>query len=394
MPRSQLLNFLKKYNSDNNLSGSIWGEPAANTVKQALLHSGACIPLISPVKTTIIAEHAQETQLAQSTTVGGKVIDLIFPVSSYLSNQNTTKLVRVNNVTVRSYNGYHIVENRSGLIFDLSSAYAPISLMKPMGQGIELDPIEVGFLMFHDTDPSNYCHFILDVLSRCYLLSLLENKPVLLFPVFLKLGYHEFFFRKLTGLGFLLKFINEDEFCSVNKLYAITLGGRISGHPVLNNNKAAINYLNNFVTITSKIRPGSVLWVSRVNTRRVLEEDIILNRLSAIYDLTVSNLDGLDVEQQANLFNEHQVIVGPHGAAFTNICFQEKSPHTRVLVEIFCKDNGMATYSLLANAKECTHYSYVGDRISTSHPNYPDISVDVNDFVDFFSEIVMRFLHD
>ena len=389
MPRSKLMNFLKKYNSDNKLSVNIWGDQAANAVKQALLHSGACIPLISPVKTTTIAEHAQETQLAQSTTVGGKIIDLIFPVSSYSNNQNTTKLVRVSDVTVRNYNGYHIVESCSELVLDLSSVYAPISVIKPISQGIELDPIEAGFLLFHDTDPNNYCHFILDVLSRCYLLNLLEDKPALLFPVFLKSSYHEFFFRKLTDLGFLLKFINEDEFCSVNKLYVITLGGRISGHPVLNNNKAAINYINNFVTITSKIRRGSILWVSRVNTRRVLEEDIILKRLSAIYELTVSDLDGLDVEQQANLFNEHQVIVGPHGAAFTNICFQEKSPHTRVLVEIFCKNNGMATYSLLANAKECKHYSYVGDRISTSHPNYPDVSVDVNDFVDFFSEIVM-----
>lgn len=389
MSRSILLNFLQKFNSDNDLSTDIWGESAAEAVKQALLHSGISIQTNPSFEMMIVAEHFQETPLAQRTLVGGNVADLVFPIASNSNLQNSTKLARVKNVTLRNWNGYHIVESESKLVSDLSSVYAPISLIKPVSHTVEIDSIDVGFLLFHDTDPNNYCHFILDVLSRCYLLGLLQDKPILIFPEFSRSRYHEFFFTKLFDFGFEFKFINENEFCHINTLYAVTLGGRVNGHPVLNNNRAAINYLNNFVSVTSRFRPATILWVSRKSTRRVLEEEVILDRLSSFYEVTVSNLEGLNVEQQANLFNEHQIIVGPHGAAFTNIVFQNKSFFKRVLLEIFCKNNGTAAYSLLAHAKECAHYSYVGKSIPTSHPNYPNISVDVDDFVGFFSETVM-----
>ena len=387
MPRSNVLNFLSEFNKKNNLLTNIWGASASKAVSEALAFANFEVPKCQDDQITLVAEHFHELNISHSTIVGGLVADLNFQNSSRGENSYTTRLLKVNGVVVENYEGFHITRNNEAIIPPLSSAYASLSLLRKNQSSVVTSEIDVGLLLFHDTDPENYCHFILDVLSRCYISILMTENPVLILPEFRRVKFHEYYFTKLIDLGYKLHFVAEGEAVKTNKLYHLDVTGRPGGHPILNTNLSAINFVGSLISVNPTYNSNGVLWVSRKMRRRVLQEELIVEQLSQRYDLKCVDLDTMDVWEQASLFDAFRIIVGPHGAAFTNIVFQ-RPKRDRVLMEIFCKGNGTPSFSLLAKAMGVRHYSFVGERVDQAHTNYPDIRVDVSSFLKFFDDAV------
>jgi capsular polysaccharide biosynthesis protein len=77
---------------------------------------------------------------------------------------------------------------------------------------------------------------------------------------------------------------------------------------------------------------GNNVYVSRSNAteRRVLNEDAVMDVLSE-YGFSKYHLEDRSVQANARLFNEADIVVGPHGAGLTDIIFAEDC----TLVELF-----------------------------------------------------------
>ena len=82
-----------------------------------------------------------------------------------------------------------------------------------------------------------------------------------------------------------------------------------------------------FESVTSKdldVSPGSNVYISRKDTqeRRVLNEDVVVNTLSK-YGFESYCLADYSVAEQAVLFNEADLVIGAHGAGFSNLIYAE-----------------------------------------------------------------------
>jgi capsular polysaccharide biosynthesis protein len=116
------------------------------------------------------------------------------------------------------------------------------------------------------------------------------------------------------------------------------------------------------------------IYISRgdASTRRLLNETELVKLIST-YEFESIQLEGLTVEEQANLFASAEAVLSPHGAGLTNIVFS--MPGTKVF-EIFSETWTRATYYLLSH--QCNHeYSCC---IGSSKENNPhsDYTADLN----------------
>ncbi|MGH7884442.1 MAG: glycosyltransferase family 61 protein, partial [Thermodesulfobacteriota bacterium] len=74
--------------------------------------------------------------------------------------------------------------------------------------------------------------------------------------------------------------------------------------------------------IKSSYKSSLNLYLSRKDaaTRRIVNEDETISLLEK-YDFKIITLDNLTVEEQVDIFSRAKIIVGPHGAGFSNIVF-------------------------------------------------------------------------
>jgi hypothetical protein len=93
------------------------------------------------------------------------------------------------------------------------------------------------------------------------------------------------------------------------------------------------------------------LYVSREDAtmRRIVNEADLLKELLP-YGFEVVTLDGMSFADQVQVFNEAEIIVGPHGAGFTNAVFAQPGA---TLIELFSPTYINGCYWALANA--CGH---------------------------------------
>lgn len=75
-----------------------------------------------------------------------------------------------------------------------------------------------------------------------------------------------------------------------------------------------------------KTKLGRILYLTRRGDRRgVANEYVLLQELRKFLHLQVVECDKLTLLEQANLFSEAAVLIGPHGSAFTNMIFSSKN---------------------------------------------------------------------
>lgn len=96
------------------------------------------------------------------------------------------------------------------------------------------------------------------------------------------------------------------------------------------------------------------LYISRINNRKVINEEEILNLLENFWFEKVI-LDNLSVKEQAELFDSAEFVIWPHGAWLTNLIFCK--PWTKIL-ELFHKETLWWHYFCLSNSCKL-NYNYL-----------------------------------
>lgn len=114
---------------------------------------------------------------------------------------------------------------------------------------------------------------------------------------------------------------------------------------------------------------GKRLYITRklATTRKITNEDEVLKLLS-YYGFEEVILENMDLVEQISLFSQAEVIIGPHGAGFTNMVFSTKA----TLIEIFEPSHVHPCYYVICNDTE-QRYWYVMGRTEEKKNIYVDV---------------------
>jgi len=120
----------------------------------------------------------------------------------------------------------------------------------------------------------------------------------------------------------------------------------------------AITFLKNtFLDDNEPKKPSKKLYISRITNRKVNNEEEIFSYLKKLWFEKVI-LDAMSIKDQAKLFNDAEIIIGPHGAGFTNLVFCQ--PWTKV-IEMFHEKTVRGHYYALSNACDLDYSYILGD---------------------------------
>lgn len=197
-----------------------------------------------------------------------------------------------------------------------------------------------------------YYHWMMEVISK--LLYLIENKIdfkdfVLVFSG-RRMEFHKDFF-KLLGLN------NEQVFMG-EKSRPFKVNNAIVPlfpHPIGNPSQETLDLLNKYLVTSLEIGfQDEMIYISRkfAKKRKILNEkelDAILNR----YNIKTVYLEFMNLEEQIQLFKKVKLVIGPHGAGFTNILFSKKGT---IIVELFPKSYNNVSFYNLSNLIGANYY--------------------------------------
>ena len=126
--------------------------------------------------------------------------------------------------------------------------------------------------------------------------------------------------------------------------------------------------------------PTRRLYISRedATSRRIINEKDLVKEL-VLHGFEVVTLSGMSFAHQVRLFNEAEIIVGPHGAGFTNAVFAQPGA---TLIELLSPNWMHGCFWALASA--CGHR--YGFMIGTQHGE--DIEADIGKFLRLVTSII------
>ena len=111
---------------------------------------------------------------------------------------------------------------------------------------------------------------------------------------------------------------------------------------------------------------------------RILVNEAELLPLLSEMGFQVCRLESMTFEEQVRLFRNAEVVVGPHGAGFTNLIFSK--PGTRV-VEIMAKGYERRCYWTLSAELGHDYRFYLGSPKFPERKGEPDINLNINSFL-------------
>lgn len=137
-----------------------------------------------------------------------------------------------------------------------------------------------------------------------------------------------------------------------------------------------------FLTSTDNAGMPERIYISRskANRRRIANEEALVNLLKK-KGFVILNAEELSVDEQAKIFHNAKIVIGPHGSGFTNLVFSK--PNTCV-IEI---DHGLigeqrSFYKRMTKIMQGHYYGYYADLV-TEEDLENDITVDILNFTDF-----------
>lgn len=382
--RARLHGLIRAHNEPLGLPMNVWGDKAHATALATAEHDGVVPEEFSGQLETVVS---RSVPLVRYSTSSPTPDDLPFPPAGGGHSRLPAEVTLVRDAVVRNWFGYHVVTSGGAVVSEASSAYWPV-----MGLGFPEphDTTSVGsvpelFLGVDDVDTLNYCHFVCDILPKFSLAN--DACPAL--PILLdapRLPYH----HDLLPLAArrnqaALHSLEPGESLEVERLYYVDRSR--ARHPFFHCSSWAIDYVRSLVPVVGEPAPaGSILYVSR-ERRRVLAEDTVLAglRSTGLSVTVVGGLETLTVPEQARLFSSHTLVMGPHGAAFTNVVFRDEGPSS--LLEVVTRGNGTPAFALISAALHIDHHSIVATEVITDHPNYPDLDVDADALVTYATEL-------
>jgi len=225
----------------------------------------------------------------------------------------------------------------------------------------------------------NYWHWMTTSLSRLYLLQRLES-----FTSFNDYLYivnslkHRFIRESLLKFGIVTNSCIEvgDDNASIY-CQNVILPSRIHDEDI-----DSILYLRNNLRHSTPDGINKV-YISRTGTRKILNEDEVIDVLSKRNFVSVQP-ENLSFYDQVSLFSGASVIVGPHGSGMTNILF---APDNAKVLEIRNRNYNGNCYLWLSNKLGFDYYNLygVGQQIDSygqfSSNVFGDIFVDKKDLI-------------
>ena len=389
--RARLHGLIRTHNEPLGLPMNVWGDKAHTTALATAEHDGVVPEEYSGQLETVVS---RSVPLVRYSTSSPTPDDLPFPPAGGGHSLAPAEVTLVRDAVVQNWFGYHVVTSGGAVVPEASSAYWPV-----MGLGFpephvrtSVGAVPALFLGVDDVDTLNYCHFVCDILPKFSLAN--DACPAL--PILLdapRLPYHHDLLPLAARRNQAeLHSLEPGESLEVERLYYVNRSR--ARHPLFHCSGWAIDYVRSLVPGGGEPAPaGSILYISR-DRRRVLAEDAVLAGLRAT-DLSVTVVGGLEtltVPEQARLFSSHTLVMGPHGAAFTNVVFRDEGPAS--LLEVVTRGNGTPAFALMSAALHIDHHSVVATEVITDHPNYPDLDVDVDALVRYATELAQVDSHD
>jgi capsular polysaccharide biosynthesis protein len=131
------------------------------------------------------------------------------------------------------------------------------------------------------------------------------------------------------------------------------------------------------------------IYISRTlpSARVIANEAELLPSLQEM-GFQICRLEQMPFEEQVRLFRNAEVVVGPHGAGFTNLIFSK--PGTRV-VEILAKGHERRCYWTLSAELGHDYLFYLGTPKFPERRGEPDIEVEPSSFFKSMGEIMKKY---
>jgi hypothetical protein len=239
-------------------------------------------------------------------------------------------------------------------------------------------------VLFDDLQTNNYCHWLVDWIPRLAgLRDYVGRRDVYVATSRLATEFQR---TSLRLCGF-----PDDRILTLGSLEAVRArelvvpnSVRDINHPAHRAAPWATDFLRSQLGIPAVVDAGITgrqrkLYVSRedANGRRILNEDALLQRLSAVgYEKIVPSR--LTFQEQVATFAGASHIIGPHGAGLTNLIFSRQGSE---ILEIFPRSYGTPAYYLLATGSGRRYSCYVADKLfEAADPPFDDCGIDMDSF--------------
>lgn len=120
---------------------------------------------------------------------------------------------------------------------------------------------------------------------------------------------------------------------------------------------------------------------SKAKVRRIANEKALIALLEQS-GFTVLHLEDLPVQQQAQLFHNAKVIIGPHGSGFANLIFSRPAAKVIEIDHGLAGDEQRSFYKRMAEIMACCYFGYYADTVDEEDLE-KDIFIDLDDFNHF-----------
>lgn len=236
---------------------------------------------------------------------------------------------------------------------------------------------------------NNYYHFMLQVATRFYLLSMIKldrNIPFVVDECVLKISQMKEVIDALNIEERPIISIKANQRFKVNQLYIISEPNIIvpnscaKGERRTENfafDRSALNYITD--TLSKRILPCTEHFPKRIflsrkgcSKRKCNEEE--LEKVFSQFGFESLKTDNLTIAQQIALFGNAEHVIGGSGAAFTNLMFCKEGAKATLF---FTGHHNVTCFSCLGSAKGlCTYYTYPMKESSVIHADYYEINPD------------------
>jgi capsular polysaccharide biosynthesis protein len=244
----------------------------------------------------------------------------------------------------------------------------------------------------------NYCHWLRDHLIRfSYLNKLNINySEYTLVSSFSNFSYQQFSHEKLNDLGFNFKnylSTKEVNHFSANELIIPPYLTSAFNADYLGFLKSEFQFLQKvFMQSPKKVKQSDRVFLSRRNSNRTSEDEAkLISILVSNYNFTEIFLEEYNVCEQAAIFREAKVIIGLHGAGFTNISFCTQK--TKIL-EIFSPNYIVTDFWDIACQLGLEYSAYSDDNYFKNLGSYrlcreDSIRFDIDKITQFIKETIL-----
>lgn len=243
----------------------------------------------------------------------------------------------------------------------------------------------------------NYCHWLRDHLMRfSYLKDLNINySEFTLVSSFMDTAYQKFTYQKLKEKGFAFKDclstqdIKHFEAKEIIILPYLTDAFNADYYGFAKNEWNFVNIIfkENFVKLPEIKR----VFLSRRRSNRTSEdENNLIEILVNKYQFREIFLEGFTISEQAHIFKHAEVIVGLHGAGFTNLCFCNDKT---VIVEIFSPNFIVSDFWDIATQLGLNYFAYCDDAFYRKWSSYrlareKPTNFEINKLVKFIVDVL------